>query len=250
MSEMDKQQQLLLVLQSMVRAARKNRGVITKEQLEKALEPLELTGEQRELVRNYLKENDIGIDEPVEEELRMTEEEKDWLREYQDAVASIEQPPDGVREAIMVRAMAGEATAQRQLSELMLPTVVDIARLYAGQGVLMEDLIGAGNEALVRGVRMLAALESPQEVEASLAGRIMNALEDLIAANLDDFSVDQAAADQANEVMEKAEELAEMLGRKVTPQELADEGDLTLDEILNAIRITGNKIEAIEYKTD
>lgn len=180
----------------------------------------------------------------------MSDEEKDWLSEYEQEVSAIEQPPEGVKDAIMIRAMAGETASQRRLAELMLPTVVDIARLYAGQGVLMEDLIGTGNEALVRGTRMLAALEGPQDVEASLAERIMNAMEDLIAANLDAFSTDQAAADQANQVMEKAEELAEMLGRKVTPEELAAEGDLTLDEIMNAVRTTGNKIEAIEYQSE
>lgn len=243
-----RQRQLLLILQSLVKASRKNRGVITEKQLEKALEGLSLTEEQMQLVRDYLQKNGVGIDDPLDEEIRMTDEDKNYLEEYKKQVEQIPQPDEGVKDAIKIRAMAGEKEAQNELAEFMLPVVVDIARLYAGQGVYMEDLIGAGNEALVRGTKLLAPLEGPQEVEAALAERIMNAMEDLIAANLDAFSVDQSAADQANKVLDKAEELAEMLGRKVTVDELAAEGDLTREEIMNAISNTANKIEPIDYK--
>ena len=108
----------------------------------------------------------------------------------------------------------------------------------------MEDLIGAGNEALVRGTKLLAPLEGPEEVEGALAERIMNAMEDLIAENLDEVSADQTAADTANKVLEKADELAKILGRKVSVEELA--GEVTEEEILDAIRITGNRIESLE----
>lgn len=243
-----RQRQLLLILQSLVKASRKNRGVITEKQLEKALEGLSLTEEQMQLVRDYLQKNGVGIDDPLDEEIRMTDEDKNYLEEYKKQVEQIPQPDEGVKDAIKIRAMAGEKEAQNELAEFMLPVVVDIARLYAGQGVYMEDLIGAGNEALVCGTKLLAPLEGPQEVEAALAERIMNAMEDLIAANLDAFSVDQSAADQANKVLDKAEELAEMLGRKVTVDELAAEGDLTREEIMNAISNTANKIEPIDYK--
>ena len=249
MSEMDRERQLLLILQNLVKTARRNRGVITQQELDAALGTLDLDESQRHLVQEYLQQNDIGIDDPLDDELRMSEEEKKYLENYQAAVAAIEQPTEGEKDAMKIRAIAGDAQAQSQLAEVMLQTVVDIARLYAGQGVYMEDLIGAGNEALVRGVKLLAPLEGPQDVEPALAERIMNAMEDLVAANLDEFATDQTAADQANRVMEKAEELAEMLGRKVTVEELAAEGDLTEEEILTAIRITANKIEALDYKT-
>ena len=238
--------QLQCILRSLVGAARKNRGMITRDQLEQALKELQLSGEQEKLVEEYLKQNNIGIDEPLDAEEKLSEEEADYLREYTEMVNAMEQPSDGEREAIEIQAMAGEKDAQRQLAEWMLPKVVDLARLYAGQGVFMEDLIGAGNEALVRGTKLLAPLEGPEEVEGALAERIMNAMEDLVAENLDEVSADQTAADTANKVLEKADELAKILGRKVSVEELAGEGEVTEEEILDAIRITGNRIESLE----
>ena len=208
--------QLQYILRSMVAAARKNRGMITRDQMEKALAELKLSEDQKKLVEDYLKQNNIGIDEPLDAQEKLSEEEADYLKDYTEMVNAIEQPSDGELEAVEIQAMAGEKDAQRQLSEWMLPKVVELARLYAGQGVYMEDLVGAGNEALVRGTKLLAPLEGPEEVEGALAERIMNAMEDLVAENLDEVSAGQTAAEAANRVLEKADELSKLLGRKVT----------------------------------
>lgn len=243
----DRERQLLLVLQTLVKAARKNRGMITQDQLTKATEDLNLTEEQMQKVREYLLKNDIGIDEPLDFEARATEDDENYLEQYKEMVAALDQPSDDEMDAIKIQAMAGEAEAQKKLAEYMLPKVIDIARLYAGQGVYMEDLIGAGNEALVRGTKLLGPLDGPQEVEPDLAQRIMGAMEDLVAANLDDYSADDSAVQLANRVKEKADELSKDLRRKVTVEELAAEGDLTEDEILDAIRITGDNIDSIDH---
>lgn len=243
----DRERQLLLVLQTLVKAARKNRGMITQDQLTKATEDLNLTDEQMQKVREYLLKNDIGIDEPLDFEARATEDDANYLEQYKEMVAALDQPSDDEMDAIKIQAMAGEPEAQKKLAEYMLPKVIDIARLYAGQGVYMEDLIGAGNEALVRGTKLLGPLDGPQEVEPDLAQRIMGAMEDLVAANLDDYSADDSAVQLANRVKEKADELSKDLRRKVTVEELAAEGDLTEDEILDAIRITGDRIDSIDH---
>ena len=248
-SSADQERRLQDILRSVVNAARKNRGVIEQSQLEEVLSELHLDESQMKLVQDYLAANNIGVDVPLETDEKLSEEEHNYLEDYSAMVNAIEQPTDGELEAAEIRAMAGEADAQRMLSEWMLPKVLDIAKLYAGQGVYMEDLIGAGNEALVRGTKLLAPLEGPHEVEGALGERIMNAMEDLIAENLDAVSADQDAADRANKVLEKANELSELLRRKVTVEELAAEGEVTEEEILDAIRVTGNKIESLDYKT-
>ena len=38
--------------------------------------------------------------------------------------------------------MAGDADAKHRMIEIFLPQVAEIAKLYAGQGVFLEDLIG------------------------------------------------------------------------------------------------------------
>ena len=77
----------------------------------------------------------------------------------------------------------------------------------------------------------------------------MHAMEDLVAENLDAVAADESAAETANRVLEKANELSETLRRKVTVEELTAEGEVTREEILDAIRISGNKIDSLRDET-
>ncbi len=239
----DQEKTFLQSLQAIVRSAKKNRGTVSQDQLDKAFEGMELTNDQLQMIKDYLTTNNIGIDEPLEADALMSDEDHNYLEDYESMVAAIEQPSDGEMDAIKLNAMAGEKDAQQRLAELLLPKVIDIAKLYAGQGVYMEDLIGTGNEALMRAVALLAPLEGPEEVEGAIGERIMNAMEDLVAENIDEKAKGSDAAAKANRVMEAADALADALGRKVTVEELAAEGDVTMEEIMEAVRLSGNKIE-------
>ena len=188
-----------------------------------------------------------GVHLKVEPEDALTEEEHDYLKEYEEMIAQIPQPEESVMTAIRISAMAGDKEAQRSLAQYMLPKVLDICRLYAGQGVPAEDLIGAGSEALVRAAALLGPLSSPDEVDGDLTRRIMDAMEDLISDNLLIKAQDAKIAENANLVADKAAELAKTLGRKVTPEELAREGEVTMEQITEAVRATGRAIEDIEY---
>lgn len=234
-------------LQRLLETAREHHNIITSEEMTEAFAGMNLSDEQMRSVRDYLRSANVGIDQALPLEEVLTEEEHNYLRDYEEMAAAIEQPADGVLDAIKINAMAGVQADQMRLAELMLPKVIDIARLYAGQGVYMEDLIGIGNEALVQGVQLLAPLDGPAEVEPDLAERIMRAMEALVEEALSSTVAAQDAADLANKVMDAANALQDDLGRKVTVEELAAEGDVTEEEILEAIRVTGNKIESIDY---
>ena len=169
-----------------------------------------------------------------------------FLDDYLSLIREIPQPAQGEADALRLSAMAGDEQAQKRLAEVMLIRVVDIARLYAGQDVLIEDLIGAGNEALARGVKLLAPLETPDEVDGALGRRIMDAMEDLISQRIDERAADRDVEDLVNRVAKEAGELAQDLGRKVTVAELAREGVVSEEEILRAIRFSGGKIEELE----
>ena len=75
---------------------------------------------------------------------------------------------------------------------------------------------------------------------------VMDAMEEYIAENVENEKLDKKAADKVNEVLDKARELSEELRRKVTPEELAEESGLSLNRIMDAVRISGYKIEYIE----
>lgn len=250
MNEMDRQAAFTRMLEALVRAAGKNHNMITNDQLQKAFEGMDLSNDQLQTVKDYLSAASIGIEGETnpDPDNNMNEEDHDYFADYREMIAAIELPEDGVFDAIKINAMAGDGQAQQDLATYMLPKVLDISRLYLNQGVYMEDLVGAGNEELMRSVRMMAPLEGPQDVEGFLAERVMNAMEELIEANIHSKAADADAVGVANKVKAKADALADTLGHKVTIEELLSAGELTEDEIMDAIRLTGNKIETIDYR--
>jgi RNA polymerase primary sigma factor len=248
-SIIQKEQKFLSLLQETLKQARGNGGRISRDEIEEIFDSLSLEKSQLEQVEGYLKAHKIVVGTQAGDLDALPREEKDFLTSYLEMLSDIPELSDSVQEAVKISAMAGEHSAQKELSEQMMKAVVDIAHLYAGQGVSIEELIGAGNEALVTGVRLLGYLESPQEVEGELGRRIMDSMEDLIAAMLDDNAMDRKMEDMVNLVADKAHELAEELGRKVTPMELAGEGDVTAEQIMEAVRLTGGKIEDLDVQT-
>jgi RNA polymerase primary sigma factor len=114
--------------------------------------------------------------------------------------------------------------------------------------VYLEDLIGEGNIALTRGVTMLKAVDEPGEVESFLTKMMMDAMEEIIADSLDEDARGQKAVRQVQEVADKASELAVELRRKVTVEELSKETGWTQEKIVEAVRMTGNKIEDIDFQ--
>lgn len=233
-------------LQNLRETAKAQGKLLTEAQVKEAFADFALDEEQLALVYDYLKKHKVGIGEPLCEEEYLTEEERNFLQIYLDEIARTETLSDGEREAVVLSAMAGDAQAQERLLTLMLPQVVDVAKLYAGQGVFLEDLIGEGNVALAMGVRMLGAMEHAAEAEAMLAKMMMDAMEDYIAENAEESKKDNSIAGRVNKVADAARKLAEEYGRKVTAEELAAESGLSLKTIRDAMRISGDKIEDLE----
>ena len=219
---------------------------ISREQLEEAFSELGLDEEQLALVADYLEKHKIGIDEPPEPGDVFTGEEMNYLETYLEELKEIREASQGEREAVTISAMAGEKQAQARLVEIWLPEVVEIAKLYGGQGVGLEDLIGEGNVAVATGVTMLGCLEYPQEAEGMLGKMIMDAMEDYIAENAEEARKDRKIADKVNKVADAANALYEELRRKVTVEELMAESGFSRKTIEDAVRMSGDKIEAVD----
>lgn len=233
-------------LEEVKKTAKGQGNVISKEQVAGAFSGLELSNSQLGLVFDYLKKHKIGIGEPADPEENLTREDTDYLALYLRSLEELDGASDGEIEAATLSAMAGEPSARRRLTELYLPKVVDIAKLYAGQGVGMEDLIGEGNVALTAGVELLGCLESPSEAPGMLGKMIMDAMEELIGANGREDETQRDILEKINRIHDKSRELAESLLRKVSAQELSRETGIPLEEIENAVRLSGGKMEYIE----
>ena len=230
-----------------IRALAKEQGnVLSAEQVEEAFAEIEIEKEQLEPVYAYLKSKNIGIGEPVDLEENLSSEDKSYLDEYMESLQELPKYSDGEKRAYAMSAMAGDGEGKLNIINIFLPQVVDIAKLYSGQGALLEDLIGEGNVALATGVEMLGCLEEPDEVDGMLGKMIMDAMEDYIAENTEAKKVDMQIADKVNNISDQAKELAESLQRKITVEELAEETGIDAEEISEAIKLSGNKIEYFE----
>lgn len=242
---MDREVQFASTLEEVRQKAKAQNNCISHAEVEEAFAPLSLSQEQMDMVYQYLRQKKIGIGEPVDYEEYLQEEEKDYLASYLESLAFGE-VSKGEREAVTLSAMAGDADAVGRLTEIFLPEVVEIAKLYAGQGVYLEDLIGEGNVALSQGVIMLGALEHASEAQGMLARMIMDAMEEYIADNAREAKKDSKIADKVNQVADAANALYEELRRKVTVEELMAEAGFSRKAIEDAVRMSGGKIEAID----
>lgn len=243
---MDREILFAKTLEEVKKLAKEQGNCISQEQIKKAFAQMGLETEQLALVEDYLKKHRIGIGEPVNPEDYLTEEEINYLDAYLEELELLAEVSEGEKEAITLSAMAGDTQAQGKLIEIYLPQVVEIAKLYSGQGVYLEDLIGEGNVAVAAGVAMLGCLEHAEEAQGMLGKMIMDAMEEYIGDSLQESQTDKKAVDKVNEVSDQAKELAEALLRKVTVEELAAETELSEEAIREAIRMSGGHIEYIE----
>ena len=233
-------------LEKIKQLARNQGGMIQEKQVWDAFADMHFDEGQMKLVFDYLAGQKIGIGEPLNPEDYLSEEEIDWLDSYLESLTGLAELSDGEKQAVLLSAMAGDGDARRRLTEIFLPQVVDIARLYAGQGALLEDLIGEGNVALSIAVQMLETAENASEAEGLIGSMIMEAMENHIAENTQQAQTGQKIADKVNRVADQARELAESLGRKVTLAELADETGMSLFELKEAVDLSGDAIEDID----
>lgn len=243
---MNKEVLFAKTLEQVRKLAKEQGNCVSEEQVKDAFAQLDLDEEQLQMVFDYLVKHKVGIGEPVNPDDYLSDEERDYLQDYLDEIELLPTYSDGEIQAFTISAMAGDSDAQNRLVEIHLKDVVEIAKLYAGQGVFLEDLIGEGNVALAFGTGMLGSLEKPEEAQGMLGKVIMDAMEEYIAENVENEKTDQKVVDKVNKVMEQAKELSEDLHRKVTVEELAQETKLSEKAIRDAVRMSGFQIEYIE----
>lgn len=129
--------------------------------------------------------------------------------------------------------------------EKYLMMVIDISKLYEGQGVLTDDLIGEGNLCVAQ-----AMSEGKPFTDEEISASVMESMERLISDNVKEHDAEEKLADRVNKVSDKAAELFTEYGRKLTVDEMVEESGFSKKYIIEAIKLCGNKIEGIEYKEE
>lgn len=233
-------------LEQLMELAKKQEGIVTEEQIHNNFPEMKLASDQLSAIREYLKQNKIGIDDPVNYEDYITTEEKDYLTNYLSEISGIEQISEAQKEIIFLEASTGNQLAVEKMIGHFLPRVADISKLYTGQGVLLEDLIGEGNMALTMGMQMLSEAVTFEEAEQLLIKAVMDAMEQLTWQEAQSDKEDETFLEKINRIAESATEMAQELEREVSVKELAKEIGETEEVILECIKMTGGKIDGIK----
>lgn len=241
-------EQFAQILDEIKYTARMAGGYIEESQIREAFGENELTSEQLLLIEGFLKESNIGIGQPLPDTEVLSSSEIDILEEYRNELSLMEPIGDGQKRALIMAAMNNDREAQKNLAGYYLPKVLEISKLYSGQGALLEDLIGEGNLAVMEGVSMLGAMESPDEADGMIAKLIMDSMEELISESFKTNEADEKIAAKVNKVSEEAHKLALEIGRAVTVEELVENTSLSKKAVMEAIELSANKIEDIEFE--
>lgn len=240
------QQTFANTLEQLRDTARLQGNMLTTEQINEAFGEWELNEGQMSLIHDYLRKNNIGIDEPAEVEENLSNEDVNFLGMYLDELKELPLTTDGEKRAITMSALAGDVMAQTRLIEIYLPQVVEISKLYAGQGALVEDLIGEGNVAVASAVTMLECVESIDEVEGFIGKMIMDSMEAFISEDSDNKQIDEEVLNKVNDINDKAKELYDNLLRKVSVKEVAEELGIDEEAVKEAVKLSANNIDYIE----
>lgn len=237
-------------LSALVRLGKNQGNQLSFEQIKEAFTQSEISDEKMPFIYEYLQKNQIRIDEEFDPDEVMGSEDRDFLGMFMEELKLLPKISDTEKEELILRAMEDDKQAQQKLVEVYLPKVVEIAKLYVGQNVFLEDLIGEGNVALMAAVSMAGCIEKPEEADGYIANMVMDSMEVLISEEADNKDVDEKILERVTQVAKAAEELYQDLHRKVTPKELAMETDFTEDEIRQACKWSGNQIDTLEIGED
>lgn len=240
-------------LMESMKLARKQGMCLSEEQIHSFFPDIQQGSEQMGFLLEYYKNQKIGVGDRKEVEEYLSMEDRNYLEEYLNGISAIESMEPEELKAVMLSAIAGDQDAKEVLLQQFLPKTAELAKLYAGQGVMLEDLIGEGNMALLEAAGQMECLDTDgdilEETEGFLGNYMMKAMERLINEELEKKNDDEEVLKKVNQVADAARELSEELRRKVSPEEIcANYEAITMDDVEAAMQISANLIDTIEME--
>lgn len=258
---MDEQQFRKILIQ--IRAlAKSQHDTISKEQVKNRFHPLNIDEGQFLLIYRYLTEENVTLFDTEAERTAVSSDvpdntkkskithddtpDSEYLKLYIEELDSLDIPDKDERKSILESVLEDKSSADTRLPNLYLREVVDVARLYTGQGVALEDLVGEGNIGVLTGISMLDCCETAEEIDEFIMKMIMDSMESLVMDNFSEDEFDLKVLERVNELNDRSKELAEEMERLVTVDELVRELEQDEEYIRETIRLSGDAIPYIK----
>jgi RNA polymerase primary sigma factor len=246
-------------LQKLV-AAGQEKGFLTYDEIVKGIEEIELTKEQVEDFTTYLIDQGVELVEGeehkrlpherplVEEEVKAApkldltvEPSLDSLRLYLREIGKVALLTADQEVYLAKRIERGDMAAKTQMTEANLRLVVSIAKGYLGRGLSFLDLIQEGSLGLIRAVEKFDYRKG-YKFSTYATWWIRQAVTRAIADKARTIRIPVHMVEKLNKVVHIERQLVQRLGREPRPEEIAEELEMTTDEVREILRMAQHPV--------
>ena len=188
-------------LRAVAEVTRTAQDGLSKEEILKYFEGMELSEEHVEMIYQYLQlppEVQTGEPETEEEEEPVIVEEESqeqnvYFQMYLDDLAQIDEMSEDEMQEAYKKLLAGDAAVVGKICESWLGSIAQMAIPYAEQGAILEDVIQEGNMGLLLKLSELVGAGEVPGIDAILEGAVSAAMiaytEENMEANVADMIV-------------------------------------------------------------
>ncbi|MDD3278807.1 MAG: RNA polymerase sigma factor region1.1 domain-containing protein [Lachnospiraceae bacterium] len=224
-------------LKDIVELAQLNQEVLTKEMVDRFFGE-DLSSEQLQNVYDYLQTQKIQVvkEEKPDAAAPMSEEEEAYIRQYRKDMLTAPVLSQKEKEQLFSELWRGSDTARERLIEQYLPKVVDIVREVHQADFFAGDLIQEGNLSLVAALVNLTESEKPDQI---LCEAIRDGIRQSMEENQRSKWEDERLIDRVERLESAVRELSET-GEKYSVEELSAFLDMSVEEIKDVLRLTGD----------
>lgn len=232
----------------------KKRTVLTYEEIADRLSGFELESDQMDEFYEYLGEQGVEVVSETDEDPKahqLAKEEEfdlndlsvppgvkinDPVRMYLKEIGRVDLLSAEEEIELAKRIEDGNEEAKRRLAEANLRLVVSIAKRYVGRGMLFLDLIQEGNMGLIKAVEKFDYRKG-YKFSTYATWWIRQAITRAIADQARTIRIPVHMVETINKLIRVQRQLLQDLGREPSPEEIAEEMDLTPDKVREILKI-------------
>ncbi|MGM8214137.1 RNA polymerase sigma factor RpoD [Bacillaceae bacterium W0354] len=232
----------------------KKRGILVYEEIADKLGHFELDSDQMDEFYETLAEEGIDVIGENDEDPNMQKIEKeeefdlndlsvppgvkinDPVRMYLKEIGRVDLLTAEDEIDLAHRIEQGDEEAKQKLAEANLRLVVSIAKRYVGRGMLFLDLIQEGNMGLIKAVEKFDYRKG-FKFSTYATWWIRQAITRAIADQARTIRIPVHMVETINKLIRVQRQLLQDLGREPTPEEIAEEMDLTPEKVREILKI-------------
>ena len=246
-------------------------NLLTVQEINDFFSNAHLGQEQLEMVYEYLKSQRItvvGYEKRNEQASALFEETKDepeedqeadsqetvgvdrWegMQFYLDELEQIKKIEPGEELALFRKAAEGDCGARKQLTELYLPMVCELAGDYEGDELLVEDLIQEGNMGLLLTLERLETADSLAAFQAQLLNGVNQYMQEVLKEQKDIREMGRGIAKRVDHLSQAIHNLEEELEHRVSVEELSAYLEMPAEEIRDILKMAGDELKVDGYE--